>query len=116
MLPKNYRLTNEGDFKRVYEEKRSIFLPSLSLRYLAKEKNEGSRFGFVVSAKVYKKSTERNLLKRRMRAIVKKNLPDISPGYDYIISARPKIKNKTFKEIEEEIKKLFEKSHLYIKK
>ncbi|MBU0613649.1 ribonuclease P protein component [Patescibacteria group bacterium] len=116
MLPKKHRLTKEGDFKRVYEKRNSVFLPSLSLRYLRKDKKEESRFGFVVSGKIYKKSVERNLLKRRMRVIIKKQLPQILSGYDYIVSARPGIKNKSYQEIEKEIEKLFEKPHLYAKR
>lgn len=116
MLPKEHRLTNEGDFKKVYEKKNSVFLPTLSLRYLQREKKEVSRFGFVVSGKIYKKSVERNLLKRRFRAIIKKQFPYIPSGYDYIISARPGIKNKSYQEIEKEMEKLFKKTHLYDKK
>ena len=114
MLPKEYRLTNEVDFKKVYGKKNSIFLPSLSLRYLQREKREKSRFGFVISGKIYKNSVDTNLLKRRMRAIIKKNLPHILPGFDYIISARSGIKNKSYQEIEKEMEKLFKKAQLYV--
>ncbi|MFA6392074.1 MAG: ribonuclease P protein component [Patescibacteria group bacterium] len=116
MLPKQYRLTNEGDYKKIYEKRKSIFLPSLSLRYLQKKEKVNSRFGFVISKKIYKNSVDRNLLKRRMRAIIKKQLPNIFSGYDFIISARPGVKNKSFKEIEADIEKLFRKSRLYAEK
>ncbi|MFA6525122.1 MAG: ribonuclease P protein component [Patescibacteria group bacterium] len=116
MLPKKYRLTNEADFKKVYEKRNSVFLPTLSLRYLLKGKSENSRFGFVISSKIYKKSVDRNLLKRRMRAIIKKQIENILPGYDFIISARPGVKNKKFTEIEKEIERLFRKSRLYAEK
>ena len=49
-----------------------------------------------------------------MRAIIKKNLPHILPGFDYIISARSGIKNKSYQEIEKEMEKLFKKAQLYV--
>ena len=113
MLPKEYRLTNEVDFKKVYGKRNSAFLPSLSLRYLQKRKGENSRFGFVISTKIYKKSVDRNLLKRRMRAIISKNIENIQSGYDYILSARPGVKGKKYTEIEGDIVKLFRKTRLY---
>lgn len=112
MLPKKYRLTNEADFKKVYAKRSSIFFPFLSLRYLKKTDSKASRFGFVVSSKVFKKSVDRNLLKRRMRAIIAKKLDMIKPGYDIILSARPSVKGKKFLEIENEIDKLLKKAKL----
>jgi ribonuclease P protein component len=113
MLPKKYRLTNEVDFKKVYDRRNSVFLPNVSLRYLQKRGADVSRFGFVVSSKIFKNSVDRNLLKRRMRAIVGKRMNKIRTGYDIIISARPAIRDKKYTEIEENIERLFIKARLY---
>lgn len=49
-----------------------------------------SRFGVVVGLKVHKKAVKRNLVKRRLREILRLNLPKIKPGYDVMVMTQPK--------------------------
>lgn len=49
-----------------------------------------SRFGVVVGIKVHKRAVKRNLVKRRIREILRANLPRIKPGYDVMILTQPK--------------------------
>lgn len=62
-----------------------------------------SRFGVVVGLKVHKKATKRNLLKRRIREILRKHLKSIVPGRDVMIMANPKSLEADFEDLEAQI-------------
>jgi ribonuclease P protein component len=72
-----------------------------------------NRFGFIVSLKISKKSTERNKRRRQLREIVKSNLINLKPGFDIIIFFRPKAIKEKYQKIKEEMETLFKKSGLY---
>lgn len=59
-----------------------------------------TRFAFVVGTKVTKKATERNLIKRRMREVVRKIVVDIEPGFDVALVAKKGIVEISFSELE----------------
>jgi len=50
-----------------------------------------SRFGLIVSNKVSKKATQRNLIRRRISEFIRLNLKSIKSGYDFVIILSPKI-------------------------
>jgi ribonuclease P protein component len=59
-----------------------------------------SRFGVVVGLKVHKKAVKRNLLKRRIREILRKHLADIVPGRDFMIMANTKALEADYADLE----------------
>lgn len=69
----------------------------LTIKSLKKNQKE-SRFGFVVGLNVSKKAAERNLIKRRLRYAVQKELPNIKQGFDIIVIVSPLILGKDYKE------------------
>lgn len=104
MLPKQHRLSKDGDFKIIFRKGRNFFIKEFGIKFL-KNNLEVSRFGFVVSNKVAKKANKRNLIKRRLREIIRKNLPNIEIGFDIAIMAKPEIKDLKFSELKEKIEK-----------
>ncbi len=116
MLPRNYRLTKKSDFDRVFKKGGKPFF-SLSL-HLTKIQNtlSYSRFGIVVSNKVSKKATKRNLIKRRIREILRKEIPSIVSGYDVVFVAKSVIIGKIYGEIRKELDFLLKKAGLYREK
>ena len=72
-----------------------------------------SRFGFIVSQKVAKKANQRNLVKRRIREVVRKELGRIRPGYDVVIIAKPAALNKKSQLIKDIILQIFKNARLY---
>ncbi len=84
MLKKAYRITKNKDFQRILKNRGNFLNNPFFLIKFIKNNKKNSRFGFVVSAKVSKKAVSRNLLKRRMREIIRLNLTRISPGYDIV--------------------------------
>lgn len=108
MLPREKRLTNTRDYKRVYQ-KGSFFSAKLCNINFIVNKTSKSRLGIVVNKKVSLKATVRNKIKRRFRE-VSRTFYDILPsGYDVVVTLKPGADKADFKEIENEIKLVFEK-------
>jgi len=107
MLKKENRLTKKKDFERAYKEGRGIKKDSLFLKIIENDQ-PFTRIGIVISKKVSKKAVIRNKIKRRIREIVRKM--NLIPGFDIVIVTFPQIKEKDFKQIEEEINQLFIKA------
>lgn len=59
-----------------------------------------SRFGVVVGLKVHKKAVRRNLIKRRLREILRKHLLEISTGKDVMIMVNAKALDADYAELE----------------
>jgi len=74
VLSKNERLKKNSEFNAVYNIKRSV-ANSLLILYTGRLRDNPetpSKVGFVVSKKIHKRSTRRNLIKRRMKEAYKK--------------------------------------------
>jgi len=90
MLKKIYRLTKKKDFERVSKKGKTAFSQILLIKYM-KNNLASSRFGLIVSNKISKKATLRNLIKRRISEILRLSLDKIKKGYDIMIIVSPKI-------------------------
>jgi ribonuclease P protein component len=114
VLAKKYRLKKRKDFARVYKFGKGIKGNFLFIKKAENNLNV-SRFGIVVSKNLAKKATLRNKIKRRIREIIRANLPQLKEGFDVVIIALSGIEKRSFLEIKEEIEKLFSKSSLLTK-
>jgi ribonuclease P protein component len=61
-----------------------------------------ARVGFIVANTIDNRATARNLIKRRLRAIVRLKLTAMK-NFDCLIIAKPAIKGKTYQELEKEV-------------
>lgn len=111
MLAKEHRLRKQKDFEAVFKTGRYSRGVFLSLK-TAKNNLPQSRFGIAVSAKVSKKAVIRNKIKRRLRHIIYRRLPEIKDGFDIAIIAAPAAAEKTFGETVSEFNDLLEKGKL----
>ena len=107
MLASENRLRKKSDITRVFEKGRSAAGNFIFLRF-AKNDLSINRFAFVVSSKVSPKSVLRNKVKRRLREIIKKIIPEMRQGFDFVIIAKPGIINKKFENIQKEINEIFD--------
>lgn len=112
MLPKQYRLRKNADFRRIYRSAKSIATRYLVL-YPRLNRSENIRVGFSLSKKVGKANV-RNLYKRRLREIIRHNISHIKPGCDLIFLARVPITEIEYKELEKNVKYLLKKSGVWI--
>ncbi len=75
-----------------------------------KSKAEATKVGFVVSTKVAKKANVRNLVKRRMREIIRKHYAQIERGLDIAFKAKVEAKSMEFAEVEKSMLELLWKA------
>ncbi|MEB3229131.1 MAG: ribonuclease P protein component [Synechocystis sp.] len=88
-LPKLLRLKHWQDFQTVYQQGKRFRRSHLLLRVLSDNQRQTSRFGITVSQKVSKKATDRNRIKRQIRAALLRLSPHIQPGFDVVIIVLP---------------------------
>jgi ribonuclease P protein component len=70
------------------------------------------RVGFAIGVKVAKRAVVRNLLKRRLREIVRKLMLDIAPGHDLLFSAKAGCPELSFRELGDLVVGLLAKASL----
>ena len=111
MLAKQNRLTKKKDFEEVFKKGKTHKHGFLLFKTM-KNKQEESRFGFVVSKKVSKKATDRNMVKRRLRSAVAKALQQkrLKSSQDVVILTLPEANQKNFSVIQEVISEFFKKN------
>ena len=111
MLPKSRRITKQVEWNKLHKFGKRAHSPELVMSHL-KTTNNYSRFGFIVGGKVSKKANIRNLIKRRVRAVIEKNLVNISKGVDVIFVAKAGVKGLNYQEIEKKVLNLLKKQRL----
>lgn len=111
MLPYQYRLTRDQDFTRVYRLGKFFSASNLTIKGCPNNL-KFSRFGFVISTKIAKKANVRNLLKRRLRALVQDNIKSLPAGFDMVISARAGAPTLTYDMLREQLGYLFQRAGL----
>lgn len=113
-----YRLRKNNEFKVVYRRGRSLANNLLVLYIFNNKKNKTedklpyNKVGISVSKKVGN-SVVRSRSKRLITESYRLNEKDIKKGYDFVFVARSAIKDKSFFDVEEAMKKLFLKAGLY---
>ena len=111
MLAKKYRLKKKKDFQKIIQRGKKVEKKFLILKFL-RNSLDVTRIGFVVSQKVSKKASLRNKIKRRLREIIKINLPNLKPGYDLIFFTKKGIIKKDFWEIKEVVEQILKEAKL----
>lgn len=110
MLPKESRLTDDYDFRRVKRLGRS-YTGRLFRLTVAPQKVVGPpRFGFVISTKIDKRAAVRNRIKRLLREILRARLVKIPNGFDLVFVVHPKIVGKSYEEVCAEVDKILSKA------
>jgi len=110
MLPKERRIS-KGLFDQIQKNGRNFRTPLFSLRIMTNP-GQPSAFAFVISAKKADKAVTRNLIKRRGRAIIAKNLAKIKEGYLCAIFFNQDVSTLSFIELEKKILDGLNEAHL----
>ncbi len=71
-----------------------------------------TRVGFIVGTKVSKRATQRNIIKRRLRAIAAESQSSIAQGKEVAIIARPPVLGEPYHSIKRDLIALLEKARL----
>lgn len=108
MLKKTNRLLKRKEFNYLYNKGRAKHTNNLTIVFTS-IKNRPIKIGFSISKKVGKAHT-RNLIKRRLRAVVRELVPALPNNYNVVIIAKPSVAQLTFEELKIETKTLFVKA------
>lgn len=111
MYPADYRLRKSKEIEKLFKNGKSFLTPTISLRF-AKNNLDSSRFAVIISTKVHKRAVKRNLIKRRIRAVLREVVEAVKPGFDIAISARPPILKSDFQEIRDTLLWALRKTNL----
>jgi len=108
MLPRQYRLRRQRDFKETYRNSRRYDDRDLSLYVRARE-DEKIRMGIVAGKKVGS-SVERNRAKRLLRAACRELMSRMVPGFDAIIVARRSHRGKKLADVQSRLERLLQEA------
>jgi ribonuclease P protein component len=115
MLAKKHRLLSDRDFAKLFAKGKSYGGRGLGLK-LAVNREGHVRIGFVVSTKVSKNAVDRNRIKRRLREIVRAEMPRLTgSGQDLAFMARSEALKMSFDELRGSVRYLLEKAGLLSK-
>ena len=110
MLSKENRLTKNKYFQYIYRKGTKVHSANITLLY-ASTKIKPLKVGITVSNKVGDAVT-RNKVKRRIRAIIRNYLKNMSDKYNYVIVVRPSVVNLSFDELKKEVRYILKKGNL----
>jgi len=109
MLIREYRLTADKDFERLYKSGKNHNGRGLGVKICPNGMGV-SRFAFIVGTKVSKNAVERNLLKRRLREVIRKLLATSVVGLDIAVVARSEALKMTFQELQNSANELLRRA------
>ena len=113
MLASKYCLKETKSFLRVEEEGKIYQSDSFGLAFFDRKDDDVSKFGFIVSNKISPESTNRNRVKRALKAAVRYELGQLKNGLDVVFLARQNILRKSTEEIINEVRMALKGSDLY---
>lgn len=102
----DHRLRKNSQFQFIYKKGERASTDNFTL-FAVKSRFEVYKIGFSIGKKLGK-ANKRNLLKRRLREICRKDVC-VPPFFNYVILARENACTLSFEELQKEIKRLFEK-------
>lgn len=115
MLPPRHRLRRAADLAHVRRAGRR-WQSGLFILIVASQQDDASshptRFAFVAGRRIGN-AVVRNRSKRRMREIVRHQLPRVVPGYDCMMIARPAVADASFTQMEAEAVALLSRANLF---
>lgn len=100
-MESQHRLRASADFERARRRGRSWGTPYLSLTAVRNDL-DSNRCGFVTSRRLGK-AVVRNRVRRRLREIVRRQMPNVEPGWDLVVSARPVAATATFLQLSDAV-------------
>ena len=109
-MRRHNRLRARTDFERLRRQGRSWSHPLL-IAQATKNDAEVIRFGFSVSRRVGE-AVVRNRVRRRLREIARRALPNLPAGWDVALIARPAAANADYRELEDATHSLLRRARL----
>lgn len=110
MLKSENRLRKRKEFAYLYNHGTAKHTANLTLVYIP-TKHRTLKVGFSIAKKIGKAHT-RNLIKRRLRAIMRGEVYRLPDNYNVVIIAKAGVDSLSFDELKSQLKVLLKKSEL----
>jgi ribonuclease P protein component len=106
-FPKTARILRATEFRRVYQNGSRFTGPYFSAFCLQLDRasGDGPRLGFTVP-RAFGKAVKRNRARRRIRELLRLQLPEIGCRWDIVINPRRSALNASQEELEREVSRL----------
>ena len=108
MLPSPYKFAKE-DFGKVETGGKVFQFGDFGVSLLDRKDNENSRFGFIVSNKISRDSTDRNRIKRALREAIRQSLWQTKRGANVLFLAKTTITKRSTEEIMRQVREALAK-------
>lgn len=105
-FPRDSRLLKHADFQAVYQQGKKHFSGNMIVFYRESGRSAGPRVGFTVG-KVLGGAVERNRIRRRMRAAVRRHLAELARPLDVVLHPRKSVLTLKFAQLDSEIGQVF---------
>lgn len=99
MLKKEHSLRKTKDIENVFKNGESFYNENLGIKFIPNNLAY-NRFCIIISAKISQKSTERNKIRRRFKALIIKHDSKIKAGFDFLFIVKKNISHYDFSEVE----------------
>lgn len=105
-FPRSSRLLRHADFQITYRQGRKYFSGNITAFYRHRKDTKGPRVGFTVG-KVLGDAVERNRIRRRMRAAVRRKLAGLAGPLDVVLHPRKSVLELEFARLDAEVERIF---------
>lgn len=113
MLPKKHRI-KKSTFPTFVGKGRSFFVEILTMRAVSDGSQAPARASVVVSKKVAKSAVQRNLIKRRVYAVLHTYMSTIKPGLSLVLYPKNTIIKTSFKTLKDQMQHLLTDSNVLL--
>lgn len=110
MLNEKNRLRKRKEFAYLYNNGTAKHTANLTVVYLP-TKHRDLKVGFSITKKIGKANV-RNLIKRRLRVLVRELIPNLPDNYNVVVIAKSGIELLTFEELRSQVQMAFCKTGL----
>ena len=111
MLKRVNRLRKRYQFNYVYKSGEHFSSQHLVV-YVTSSKTKSIKVGFAVTKKIGH-AVVRNKIRRRLRELVQKQLPNLKQNYNIIVVAKESVTEASFEQLGFELNKLLKKANLF---
>lgn len=114
MLKKQLRLTKKKDFDHLFQAVNyKYYGDKLAVRLAANGLNY-NRFGFIISRRLCRLAVNRNLIRRRLVALIKQDYHKLQPGYDIVVLLLTKQSINKVADLQEELTKAWKRLRIIV--
>ena len=101
-LSSRNRLVARNGIKEIFKKGKTLNSEFFRIKYFF-DGTDSKRFGISAASKVFKKAVERNLVRRRLSEIIRKNLSRINPGLKAMIMVKKNVLTEKSLKIEKDL-------------